>query len=290
MKKISVLLLSILSVMGFAQKTTYKVTSPVELNVMTFNIRLDSEKDGLNNWKNRKDIVANTITYYEADIVGTQEVLHNQLLDLDASLPDYSSIGVGRLDGMEKGEYSAIFYNHNKLTETGSGYFWLSENPLAVGEKGWDAACERIATWAKLKDNRTGKIFFVLNTHFDHVGKKARTESAKLILEKVKLYAKKLPVIVTGDFNSTPESEAIRILTDTSNPLHLTDSRAVSPTVEGPDWTFHDFGRVPLNERELIDYVFVKNNVNILTCKVIDEKVDDKYTSDHNPVLVRVQF
>ena len=97
MKKISVLLLSILSVMGFAQKTTYKVTSPVELNVMTFNIRLDSEKDGLNNWKNRKDIVANTIRYYEADIIGTQEVLHNQLLDMEALLPGYSSIGVARL-------------------------------------------------------------------------------------------------------------------------------------------------------------------------------------------------
>jgi len=290
MKRFSILLLSLLSIMGFAQKTTYKVNNPAELNVMTFNIRLDSEKDGLNNWKYRKNMVANTITYYQADIVGTQEVLHNQLLDLEAMLPDYTSIGVGRTDGMEKGEYSAIFYNHKKLTETGSGYFWLSESPLKIGEKGWDAACERIATWAKLKDNQTGKIFFVLNTHFDHIGKKARLESAKLIIDKVKLYSKKLPVIVTGDFNSTPQSEVIKILTDISNPLHLTDARTVSPTVEGPDWTFHDFGRTPLKDRELIDYIFVKNNVNVLTYKVIDEKVDDTFISDHNPVLVQVQF
>ncbi|MBP1663159.1 MAG: putative endonuclease/exonuclease/phosphatase family protein [Bacteroidetes bacterium] len=287
MKKLTILLLSLLSVSSFAQQIS---NNPSTINVMTFNVRLDTEADGLNNWKYRKEIAANTITFYQADIVGTQEVLHNQLLDLEKLLPDYSSIGVGREDGMEKGEYSAIFYNNKKLTETGSGYFWLSENPLSIGQKGWDAACERIATWAKLKDNKTGKIFFVLNTHFDHIGKIARRESAKLILNKVKLYSKKMPVIVMGDFNSEPESEAIQILTDTSNPLCLTDSYRVSPIVQGPEWTFHEFGRLPLNERTRIDYIFVKNNVKVLSYKVIDEKVDNKYVSDHNPVLVQVGF
>ena len=287
MKKLTILLLSLLSVSGFAQEIS---NNPSIINVMTFNVRLDTEADGLNNWKYRKEIAANTITFYQADIVGTQEVLHNQLTDLENLLPDYSSIGVGREDGMEKGEYSAIFYNNKKLTETGSGYFWLSENPLSIGQKGWDAACERIATWAKLKDNQTGKIFFVLNTHFDHIGKIARRESAKLILNKVKLYSKKMPVIVMGDFNSEPESEAIQILTDTSNPLCLTDSYRISPIVQGPEWTFHEFGRLPLNERTRIDYIFVKNNVKVLSYKVIDEKVDNKYISDHNPVLVQVRF
>jgi len=287
MKKLTILLLSLLSVSSFAQQIS---NNPSTINVMTFNVRLDTEADGLNNWKYRKEIAANTITFYQADIVGTQEVLHNQLLDLEKLLPDYSSIGVGREDGMEKGEYSAIFYNNKKLTETGSGYFWLSENPLSIGQKGWDAACERIATWAKLKDNKTGKIFFVLNTHFDHIGKIARRESAKLILNKVKLYSKKMPVIVMGDFNSEPEAEAIQILTDTSNPLRLTDSYRVSPIVQGPEWTFHEFGRLPLNERTRIDYIFVKNNVKVLSYKVIDEKVDNKYVSDHNPVLVQVGF
>lgn len=133
MKKISILLLSLLSLMGFAQKSAYQVTSPVELNVMTFSIRLDSEKDGLNNWKNRKDIVANTIRYYEADIIGTQEFFTISCWIWRRCCPAISHRCRTTLDGMEKGEYGAIFYNHNKLTETGSGYFWLSENPLAIG-------------------------------------------------------------------------------------------------------------------------------------------------------------
>jgi len=290
MKKINLLVLSLVTLSCFAQKNTNRISNPAELNVMTLNVRLDSESDGLNNWKYRKAVAANTITYYDADVVGTQEVLHNQLIDLETALPDYTSIGVGREDGMEKGEYCAIFYNHNRLTEIGSGYFWLSENPMNIGKKGWDAACERIATWAKLQDKQTRKIFFVLNTHFDHIGKTARIESAKLILDKVKLYSKKLPVIVTGDFNVNPKSEAIKIITDETNPLHLADTRAISQKVEGPDWTFHDFGRLPLNERELIDYIFVKNNVNVLDYKVIDEKVDNQFISDHNPVLVRVEL
>lgn len=261
-----------------------------QINVMTFNIRLDVKSDSLNGWEYRKNRVAKTILFNKIDIIGLQEVLHNQLLDLEKSLPDYTYIGVGRQDGMEAGEYSPIFYNNKKFTEVSSGYFWLSENPLEAGSKGWDAACERIATWAKLKDNASGKVFFVLNTHFDHIGQVAQRESAKLILNKVNLYTqkKKLPIIVTGDFNVNARTETYNILTKTSDKLHLTDSRTVSDKVSGPNWTFHDFGRLPLNERQTIDYIFVKNQVKVLTYDVIDGTVTKEYPSDHNAVMVKI--
>lgn len=275
-----------------AQKNKNNYSPASQINVMTFNLRYDGPNDGENSWSNRREGVTKTILLNSVDILGAQEVLHNQLMDLEKALPGYTWIGVGREDGIEKGEYSPIFYNHNKFTEIGSGYFWLSQTPFDAGSKGWDAACERIATWAKLKDNDSGIIFFVLNTHFDHIGKVAREESVKLILDKVNLYTRKqmLPTIVMGDFNAAPTSNVIQMLTDKSNPLHLSDSRLVAPKTNGPAWSFHDFGRVPIAKRELIDYVFVRNNVNVLSYEVIDNTKGGVYTSDHCAVVVKVKL
>ncbi|MDD2526220.1 MAG: endonuclease/exonuclease/phosphatase family protein, partial [Bacteroidales bacterium] len=154
------------------------------INVMTFNVRQDNPDDGINNWKFRKDYAANLIKFYDADIIGTQEVLNNQYNDLIERLSEYNHIGVGRADGNKEGEACAIFFRKERFKLYESGTFWLSENINAVGVKGWDAACERIATWAILKDNDTGKKFLFLNTHLDHKGLIARREGAKLILKK----------------------------------------------------------------------------------------------------------
>ena len=134
------------------------------INVMSFNIRYDNPEDSLDNWKFRKDRAAKAIRFYNVDILGTQEVLHNQLEDFKQRLPEYDVIGVGREDGKEKGEYSALWYKKDRFTLIDSGYFWLSETPEVAGSKGWDGACERIASWAKLKDKVTGKEVFALNT------------------------------------------------------------------------------------------------------------------------------
>ena len=218
------------------QQAAVQTDEPV--NVMTFNVRYDNPDDSLNNWAYRKDRVAKAIRFYDADIVGTQEVLHNQLVDLQQRLPEYESIGVGREDGKEAGEYSALWYRKDRFTAKDSGWFWLSETPEVAGSKGWDGACERIATWAILQDKLTGKECFVLNTHLDHVGVAARREGVKLVLDKVQELGGDLPVIVTGDFNAEPESDVIKQVTDTADPEHLTDARTVADLVYGPDWSF----------------------------------------------------
>lgn len=269
------------------QQTSTPVDEPV--NIMSFNIRYDNPGDSLNNWAYRKDRAARAIRFYEADIVGTQEVLHNQLEDLKQRLPEYEAIGVGREDGKEKGEYSALWYRKDRFTAQDSGWFWLSETPEVAGSKGWDGACERIATWAKLADKQTGKEYFVLNTHLDHVGVAARREGVKLVLDKVQELSGKLPVVVTGDFNAEPESGVIRQVTDETDPEHLTDARTVAELVYGPDWTFHDFGKVPYSERSRIDYVFVKNGLKVLKYGVLAETEGEAYLSDHAPVLVSVE-
>lgn len=282
MKKLVYLLfLALLALPAWANK-------PIELNVMTYNIRYDNPGDGQDNWKYRRDNAANAILFYDADILGTQEVLHSQLQDLKERLSGYGVVGVGREDGKEKGEYSALWYKKDRFTLLESGNFWLSETPMVAGSKGWDGACERIATWAKLKEKKSGKILFALNTHFDHIGVTARKESVKLILNKVAELSKGNPVVVTGDFNAEPESNVIKGLTDANNEKHLTDSRSVSPIVYGPSWSFHDFGRVPLKDRTLIDYIFVRNGVKVLKYGVLAETKDSTFLSDHAPVFIRI--
>lgn len=266
-----------------------QASAPEPVNVMSFNIRYDNPDDSLDNWEYRKERVANAIRFYEVDVLGTQEVLHNQLEYLKQRLPEYGVVGVGREDGKEKGEYSALWYKKERFNLSDSGYFWLSETPEVAGSRGWDGACERIATWAKLRDKVSGKEYFALNTHLDHVGVAARREGINLILDRVRRLGGGLPVIVTGDFNSEPESDAIKHVTDSSNPEHLTDARTVSPVVYGPAWSFHDFGKIPYDRRPLIDYVFVRNGLKVLRYGVLAETENNAFLSDHAPVLVTVE-
>lgn len=261
---------------------------PAELSVMTFNIRLDVSSDGVNRWDNRKDLAADMVKFYSPDIVGMQEVVHNQLTDFLDRMPQYDYIGVGRADGATKGEYSPVFYKKDKFEVLESGNFWLAEDINAVGRKGWDAACERVATWGVFKDLKTGKKFFALNTHFDHIGQVARRESAHLLLEKVAEYGKNLPCIVTGDFNAVSTDEPIRVITDPSDLLHLTDSRGLAALAYGPEWSFHDFGRIPTDKRPLIDYIFVKGNIEVEKHGVLAETKDTLFVSDHNPLIAHL--
>ena len=259
-----------------------------ELNVMTFNIRYNNPGDSLNAWPYRKDKVASQILFHQAHLVGVQEALHDQMADLEQRLVNFKPIGVGRIDGKTRGEYSAIFYDANRLQLLESNTFWLSEHPDVVGDRGWDAALERIVTWAKFKDRKTKKVFYHFNTHYDHVGKVARRESSKLLLEKVQSIAGKSPVIVTGDFNALPTDEPIQVIVDENNPLHLTDSKAVSATPHyGPGGTFNGF-RSKENADAPIDHIFIKNGVKVLQHATLSQTWEGRFSSDHFPVFARV--
>lgn len=287
MKKWTFLVGPLLAVACSGGQQAASVAEPID--VMSFNVRYDNPGDSLNNWRFRRDRVANAIRFYDAEIVGAQEVLHGQLVDLQQRLPEYGVVGVGREDGKEKGEYSALWYKKERFEVLDSGNFWLSETPEVPGSKGWDGACERIAAWARLKDKETGKVILALNTHLDHVGEVARREGVALVLDRAEVLGKGARVVVTGDFNAGPESEVIRQVTDANRPKHLTDARTVSPIVYGPDWTFHDFGRWPMEKRERIDYVFLGEGWKVTRYGVLAELENEAYLSDHAPVLVTVQ-
>jgi endonuclease/exonuclease/phosphatase family metal-dependent hydrolase len=258
-----------------------------DLQVMTFNIRYNNAGDSLNAWPYRKDKVVSQLLFHDVQLLGVQEALHNQMMDLRELLPKFKSVGVGR-DGGEKGEYSAIFYDSTRLQALASQTFWLSLTPDVVASKSWDAALTRIVTWVKFKDRKTGKTFFHFNTHFDHVGKVARRESAKLLLEKVATIAGKIPAIVTGDFNAFPTDEPIQVIVDKSNSLHLIDAKEISATAHyGPVGTFNGFGPKEREERP-IDYIFLKGAWKVKKHAAISQTWGGRFASDHFAVLATV--
>lgn len=265
------------------------VAEKAQIEWATFNIRMDTDADSLNSWKYRKDNVCKYITDKKMDIVGMQEVLHHQLEDLKAGLPGYAAIGVGREDGKTKGEYSAILYRTDKFEVLDSNTFWLSQYPDSAGFIGWDGACTRVATWAKFKDKATGKIFMGVNTHFDHVGVEARKNGALLIIQRIKDIVGDQPAVLTGDFNVSDTSEAYQTLT--TNEFVLKDAHKIAEKTSGPAYTFHGFGRVPMEEREKIDFIFVTPQIRVLDSEITqDPEGPTGYLSDHNPQIVHVEF
>ncbi|MGI6232912.1 MAG: endonuclease/exonuclease/phosphatase family protein [Prevotella sp.] len=252
-------------------------------DVMTFNIRLDAPADGINAWDNRKADVVNMLKYYSPDLLGMQEVRPNQLDELGKELSTYAWLGVGRDDGHHKGEHCPIFYKKERFQLLDSGNFSLSTTPEVFGVKGWDASYNRVATWAVLLDKQTGKKLAFVNTHLDNDGRVARAEGIKLVLRMMKRYASGLPLVITGDFNST-EQDVLNILQQDG----MVNTRDKAKVVYGPNWSFHDFGRLPVAQRQLLDHVYVSPTFSVDRYRVMTDKPDEHYLSDHCPVLVRL--
>lgn len=255
-----------------------------ETEVMSYNIKFANENDGENSWSKRKDHITNQIKFYEPEIFGVQEALVSQLKYFQAEMDNYEFVGVGRDDGKEAGEFSAIFYNSQEFEVLENNTFWLSETPDEISV-GWDAAMERVCTYAKFKDKNSGKFFWVFNTHFDHVGEKARENSAQLIWEKISTLNKEnLPVILMGDLNLEPDTSGIQFLMHKMN-----DSKTVAGLDFGPDGTFNGYNfKEPVTRR--IDYIFVSDNIEVKKYAVLSDIKDLRYPSDHLPVFIELEF
>lgn len=265
------------------------------VNVMSFNIRFSNPNDGFNYWPNRKDLVASMIRYHEADIIGVQEAMRSQLDDLMALLPGYKWLGVCRTDGSTNpdpdNEFSAILYRTDRFEVLEEATFWLSEEPDRVGQKGWDANLPRITTWAHFEDKNNNQRFFHFNTHFDHIGKKARAESARLIRNKIQELAKDTPVVLTGDFNCVETDEPYLVLTDQKEDFHLLDALLVSEMPHhGPLATWTNSFQFPGVPGKRIDFIFVRNRVRVLKHAILSDSWSGRLPSDHLPVLARLKL
>jgi len=251
---------------------------------MSYNIRYDNTWDLNNSWSIRKNKLSEILIQFAPSIIGIQEGLLNQVQYLDSCLIDYDYVGVGRDDGKEQGEFCVIFFDTTRFTVLNHSTFWLSETPDTISV-GWDAALERICTYAQFQDKYTAEKFWVFNTHFDHIGVIARERSSELILDRINMVnSQSLPVIVMGDFNSLPNSTPInKIKTEMSDALQISLEK-----LQGPMGTFNGFNLdQPIEKR--IDYIFTKN-IKVLSYMHINDRLNNnRHISDHLPVMIETQ-
>ena len=237
------------------------------LYVGEFNIRNDNAKDAAagNGWVVRCPVVCDILNVESFDIFGTQEVLHNQLEDMLAALPDYDYIGVGRNDGKTSGEYAAIFYRSDRVKCLMSGHFWLSETPEVVGSVGWDAKYTRICTWGQFKDKKTGKKFWMFNLHMDHRGVEARKQSALLVMERIKKMCGKQSYILLGDFNVDQFNPIYPMMMESGMFVDCHDAAAVRFAPTGS----MNYFKSDFKTDSRIDHVFVSDDFDVLDYTVL---------------------
>ncbi|MBT8293885.1 MAG: endonuclease/exonuclease/phosphatase family protein [Eudoraea sp.] len=257
-----------------------------DLTVVSYNIRLDVASDSLNRWDNRKDFLIGQLNFHGPDVFGIQEGLLHQLEEIKQGMPGYKYLGKGREDGLKNGEFSAIFYDSEKLELLEENTFWLSETPQ-LPSKGWDAAIKRVCTYGLFKVKGGAQFFWVFNTHFDHRGEEARKESVFLIMEKIQeLNKQNLPVILTGDLNLEPDHPSILLLSSAMQDSHL----LAGEKAFGPEGTFNGFNfSEPITRR--IDYIFLsKTGFQLLKYAILSDSKDLRYPSDHFPVLAKLSI
>jgi len=252
---------------------------------MSFNIRYDNPNDNENWWNNRKPEVVEFINSYHPNILGIQEGLDNQVKYILENTTNYSYIGVGRDDGMKQGEFSAIFFDTTKLDLIYQNTIWLSKTPEKVSV-GWDASMERICTYGYFKDSETGNYIYVFNTHFDHIGVKARKKSAKLILSTIKnLGISDSALIVTGDLNSEPTSKPLKILTrKLEDPV-----KVLVDNYSGPMGTFNNFNPAT-DPKTRIDYILTSNLGFESYSHINDKRKNGLCISDHLPIFAVLRY
>lgn len=255
--------------------------------VGTFNLRYANPNDKGNLWEQREPVVAGLIRFHDFDILGTQEGLIGMLKDLSADLPGYARYGIGRDDGKEAGEHSAIFYKKDKFILIDAGDFWLSETP-GKPSLGWDATCcNRICSWVKLKDRKTGASFYVFNAHYDYQKDLARNESSKLILRKIKTIAgQDSPVLFMGDLNGTRQSEWYK---EIANSALLSDTYKAAKYPYDFNPTYQNFGQ-KIDQREAIDHIFASDDFKVKRWGILSDTYYGKYPSDHFPILIEIEL
>lgn len=280
--------------------------------VATFNIRNANGGDSIsgNGWGQRCPYIAQLVQFHGFEIFGTQEGKYHQLQDLKAAMPGYDYIGVGRDDGKQAGEFSAIFYKTDRFEVLEHGDFWLSpetDHP----NKGWDAALPRICTWGKFKEKNSGFEFIYFNLHMDHIGVQARSESAKLILQKVKEQPSHIPVILSGDFNVDQTNESYALL---NNSGVMRDAYEMADLRYAPNGTFNGFHPDRMTTSR-IDHIFLSDDFQVLKYGILTDtyrtpvkesaekekngnfpkevsmqKYEARMPSDHFPVMIVVEF
>lgn len=260
-----------------------------DVKVMSYNIRYGTARDGENHWDKRKAFLVETVKAFDPDLLGTQETLGFQRDFLAEQLPGYGVLGVGRDDGKEAGEMAAVYWRKERFEKLDGGHFWLSEMPDKPGSKSWDTSLTRMATWVKLRDLKApgAKPVLWVNTHFDHVGKVARLEGAKMIREQAAKLGKDCSLVVTGDFNAGEGSDPYKALFDKQGDREspVVDTlRVVNPTKGENEGTFSSF-KADTKGGSRIDWIGCSRDWTVKKAGIDRTAKDGRTPSDHFAVF-----
>ena len=284
MKKLFLLLAVLTPLLGQAKKTT-----PTHVRWCSFNVRLNTKKDipiGAS-WESRRDRVCQYLRDNKLDVVGFQEVTTSMLPEMAERLPEYAYVAQGRRGTPTGDEMTPVFYLKEKYDELAHGTFWYSEHPDSVGSKCWDTPIPRIATWVKLRDKQTKRVFIALSTHFPLSSNLARTESGKLLVAKTAKIAGKNPAMLGGDFNMSENHPGYAAIV--GNPYVLRDAYYMSPHHTGVRYTYQQFSKIAPWEAPRGDFMFVSEQIQV-TRTHFEKDIPDEPLSDHNPIWADLEF
>ena len=282
MRKLTLIIAAVLMVLPF-KSSAQKQTRDYDLKVMSYNIRLGTAKDGTNSWEYRYPATALMLKDQMPDVFGVQEAFDFQVKFITENFKEYDCVGVGRDNGKSEGEHMSIFWNKKNVKMLKWGTFWLSETPEKPS-KGWDAKCKRTATWALMKDKKTGKHFYYVNTHLDHRGSEARRQGLNLIVSRIdEINQKGYPMVLTGDFNMKPDDAAL-----TGLEQKMQSARKIAPKTDNHA-TLNLWGKGKADM--VIDYIYVSGFSACPEYHTITEKYGTwKYVSDHYPIYAKLIF
>jgi endonuclease/exonuclease/phosphatase family metal-dependent hydrolase len=221
------------------------------------------------------------------DLLGLQEALDFQIDEILAAVRGYAVIGVGRDDGAEKGEYSAILFRTERFHVAEAGTFWFSDTPSVPGSKSWGNQITRIASWARLID-RDGRGLYHFNLHLDHQSQPSRERSTVLLRGRIDTRSVPDPVIVTGDFNVGETNPALATLTGGTAPPFVDTFRVMHPDVKDAG-TFSNF-KFGFHGTDKIDYILVPPGTGVMSAEIVRFSRNNRYPSDHFPVTARVRL
>lgn len=280
MRNLSIIISALLLLVSYSVQAGNDKNSE-GIKVMSYNIRHGEGDDGTNSWRYRYPATIEMLKDQMPDVFGVQEALVYQIEFLEENMREYKCVGVGRDNGKKKGEFMSIFWNKKTVSMIKWGTFWLSDTPKKPSV-GWDAACYRTATWALMKDKKTGKMFYFVNTHLDHVGKEARRKGLQLIVDKIgEINPDNHPMVLTGDFNITPDNSALK---DLDSIMKSARKEAAKTDNIG---TFNNWGK----DSKVIDYIYYSGFTSCPVFETVTKRyAERKFVSDHFPVTAVLIF
>jgi len=261
--------------------------------VMTCNLRTPKPVDSKtgNGWADRKDFCIETIKNQRPDIIGFQECSKVQFDDLHAAFPDFITYSANGESVLSEDPFEVIFVSPRFSLITAAGY-WLSKTPYVPGSKSWDNSKHpRVVNWMRLKDKASGVQLRILNTHFDQRGQVAREHSAEMVANDGKAFPPDFPQIFTGDLNADGTNKVFEVLKDGG----WLDTWATLYGPKEPGFTAHDFlgdkfvPKDKLAHAGKIDWIFCRGNVTPVWSKIIRDKRNEHYPSDHYFVVAEVK-